>query len=184
MESLERTGWKRLAEDLIRSQTTVTLATAKGDVPWAAPVYYVNLGFFLYFFSSPESRHIQESASGAPVAAAIYCPASAWQDIRGVQMSGRIAPVPLGPQALRAFAAYMRKYPFTAHFFEAGQRIDLGSLTKRFRVRLYRFEPDLVYYLDNSIRFGFREEVPLQRRPTRRNRRGGLGTRPDKDSAT
>jgi len=28
-------------------------------------------------------------------------------------------------------------------------------------VRLYRFKPKLVYYLDNSIRFGFREEVKL-----------------------
>ncbi len=150
-----------MAKDLVRSQTTVTLATARGGVPWAAPVYYVNAGFNLYFFSSPESRHIQESSAAARVAAAIYCPASSWQEIRGVQMSGQISPVPMGPEALRAFRAYMRKYPFTAHFFAPGHGIDLGALVQRFRVRLYRFEPDLVYYLDNSIRFGFREEVPI-----------------------
>lgn len=157
-----RREWKRLAEELIRSQTTVTLATAREDVPWAAPVYYVNEGFNLYFFSSPESRHIQESSEGAQVAAAIYCPASSWQEIRGVQMSGMIRHVPMGPQALRAFRAYMRKYPFTADFFETTQGIDLRGLLQRFRVRLYRFEPSLVYYLDNSIRFGFREEVLVQ----------------------
>lgn len=159
--SPDQREWRRLAEDLISSQTTVTLATARGEVPWAAPVYYVNVELTLYFFSSPESRHIQESSNGARVAAAIYCPASSWQEIRGVQMSGQIMPVPMGPRALRAFRAYMRKYPFTAHFFEKGQRIDLGALLHRFRVRLYRFDPSLVYYLDNSIRFGFREEVPL-----------------------
>ncbi len=161
LDSPEHREWRRLAEDLVRSQTTVTLATARGDVPWAAPVYYVNEGLTLYFFSSPESRHIQESSDGARVAAAIYCPASSWQEIRGVQMSGEIRPVSMGPMALRVFRAYMRKYPFTAHFFETGQRIDFGALLQRFRVRLYRFEPSLVYYVDNSIRFGFREEVPV-----------------------
>ncbi len=46
MGDKEKTGpddqaLKKLAEDLIEAQSTMTLATAKGDVAWSAPVYYV-----------------------------------------------------------------------------------------------------------------------------------------------
>ena len=36
---------------------TVSLATEKNGEPHAATVFYVNIGFELYFFSSPTSRH-------------------------------------------------------------------------------------------------------------------------------
>jgi hypothetical protein len=77
-------------------------------------------------------------------------------------MSGVIQPVPAGPAALRAVLSFLRKFPFTMEFFKPGEQVDLNSLSTRFRVRLYRFGPDLVYYLDNSIRFGFRERVDFQ----------------------
>jgi len=35
------------------------------------------------------------------------------------------------------------------------------TFAKRFGVKLYGFVPSLVYYLDNQIRFAFREEVRL-----------------------
>ena len=81
---------KRLAEDLIVGQNTMTLATAQYNTAWAAPVYYVSIEFKLYFFSDPTSRHIQESMESDQASAAIFSPASTWQEIRGVQMSGNI----------------------------------------------------------------------------------------------
>ena len=41
------------AKNLIFEQSTLTLATARKDIPWAAAVYYVSRGFTLYFFSDP-----------------------------------------------------------------------------------------------------------------------------------
>ena len=41
---------RKLAEELITGQNTITLATTINDFQWAAPVYYVNLGFAFYFF--------------------------------------------------------------------------------------------------------------------------------------
>lgn len=152
---------KRLAEDLILGQTTMTLASARDNTAWAAPVYYANLAFRFYFFSDPDSRHIQESMESKQASAAIFYPASTWQEIRGVQMSGDIQPLSVGLESLKALRAYLKKYPFTKEFFDSGQGMDLDDFAKRFRVKLYRFEPTLLYYLDNKIRFSFRERVPL-----------------------
>jgi uncharacterized protein YhbP (UPF0306 family) len=152
---------RKLARDLIGQESTMTLATARGDVPWSAPVYYVYLKSCFYFFSDPTSRHIEESLASAQASSSIYADVSTWQEIRGLQMSGRIETVRVGLEAIEVIRAYLKKFPFTKDFFDAGQPLDLDAFVKRFHVRLYRFKPTLVYYLDNGIRFGFREEVNL-----------------------
>ena len=42
---------KSLAMQLVQEQTTMTLATAKGDEAWAAPVYYVFARSAFFFLS-------------------------------------------------------------------------------------------------------------------------------------
>ncbi len=152
---------RKLAEDLVKEQNTITFATAADDVPWAAPVYYVNLEFNFYFFSDPNSRHIQESLKSNQASAAVFHQSSTWKEIRGVQMSGAIGPVSIGMEAFRVVRAYLKKFPFTEDFFDQGQEMDLAAFSKRFRVRLYRFKPELVYYMDNRIRFSFREKIRI-----------------------
>ncbi len=152
---------KRLTETLIRAQSTMTLATAKGDEAWAAPVYYVFLKSCFYFFSDPGSRHIEESLGSGKASSAIHVPADTWQGIRGLQISGKIEIVSSKLETVEAIRAYLKRFPFTRDFFESEQDLDLGAFAKRFKVRLYKFVPSLIYYLDNSIRFGFREEVKI-----------------------
>ena len=152
---------KSLAERLIREQNTLTLATARSDIPWAAAVYYVNREFTLYFFSDPASRHVQESMKNGQASAAISVPSSTWQDIRGVQASGIVRSVPPGLESIQALRTYLKKYPFTRDFFDSNEDINLSAIINKFKVRLYRFQPSLLYYLDNRIRFGFRERVEL-----------------------
>lgn len=149
------------AMDLIENQNTMTLATTLKGQAWAAPVYYANLHFNFYFFSDPESRHIREAMDSRQASAAVFEPASSWKGIRGIQMSGRIQSLSPGLEAVRALRAYLRKYPFTKEFFGKDQSLDLNAFLSRFRVKLYRFEPSLLYYMDNSIRFSFRAEIPL-----------------------
>ena len=152
---------KKLAVDLIEGQSTMTLATAKGNVAWSAPVYYVFFKSCFYFFSDPTSRHIQESLASGQASCSIYANASTWQDIRGIQMSGQIETVAPRLGAIEVIRAYLKKFPFTKDFFKPGQALDLDAFVTRFKVKLYCFKPTLVYYQDNSIRFGFREEVIL-----------------------
>ena len=152
---------RALAEKLILEQSTMTIATARNGIAWAAPVYYASRGFQFYFFSDPASRHINESMESGQASASIFAPANTWQHIRGIQMSGVISTVSPGLEALRVLRVYLKKYPFTKEFFNTGEKLDLDAMTKRFRVKLYRFRPGLLYYLDNKIRFGFREALAL-----------------------
>ena len=151
-----------LALALINAQSTMSLATAKEGHAWVAPVYYVFYKSNFYFFSSPESRHITEALNGEPTQAssAIYPDSNTWQEIKGIQMSGNIRSIGTGLKAIQAVRAYIAKFPFTREFFKT-DTLDLESFRERFRVRLYCFEPTIVYYLDNQIQFGFREEVTL-----------------------
>jgi len=152
---------KARSKDLIENQNTMTLATASKEQAWAAPVYYANLHFNFYFFSDPESRHIREAMHSRQASAAVFEPASSWKGIRGIQMSGHIQSLSPGLEAVRALRAYLKKYPFTKEFFGKDQSLDLNTFLTRFRVKLYRFEPSLLYYMDNSIRFSFRAEISL-----------------------
>jgi uncharacterized protein len=152
---------KTLAIQLIASQSTMTLATERKGEAWAAPVYYVFYQGGFYFFSTPDSRHILEAVESGQAAAAIYPSVHSWKDIRGIQMSGRIKQVGLGLKAAQALRAYIETYPFVKEFFDPGQEPNLKDFGNRFRARFYRFTPTLAYYLDNSIRFGFRQAVDL-----------------------
>ena len=151
----------KLAGRLADEQATMTLATASQDVAWAAPVYYVFYKSAFYFLSDPKSRHIQEALQSGQSSSAVHAAASTWQDIRGLQMTGTIEPVEGGLEALQALKEYLRKYPFTKEFFGKGAPLDIKSFGDRFGVRLYKFNPAQVYYLDNQIRFAFREVVKL-----------------------
>lgn len=153
--------YEPLALSLIEEQHIMTLATAGARGPWAAPVYYTFLESAFYFFSDPSSRHIEDSLQSPRTSAAIFAQVFSWQDIRGLQMSGVVEAVLPGPEALRVVRSYIGKFPFTRTFFTPSQPLDLNAFSNRFRVRLYRFEPDLVYYLDNGIGFGFRQRVHL-----------------------
>lgn len=149
------------AVDLFNRQNTMTLATSGGESAWAAPVYFVYVGGAFYFFSDPDSRHIREGLADGGSSGAIYAPSIEWRDICGAQMSGKIERVPLGREAATAFGAYLKKYPFCKEFFSAGSIMKLETFVGRFKVKLYKFVPDRVYYQDNRIIFGHRERVKL-----------------------
>jgi hypothetical protein len=152
---------RTLAEELIRNQTTMTLATCMNGETWAAPVYYVFHEGGFCFLSNPDSRHIREALESGQASAAIHAAGAGWRDIRGMQMSGRIERISGKMEALRTIGAYLGKFPFTREFFAPGLALDIAAFEQRFRVKLYRFRPSLALYLDNRIRFGFREEVSL-----------------------
>lgn len=149
------------AVQLINRQNTMTLATSAGESAWAAPVYFVYDGGAFYFFSDPASRHIREGLAVGGSSAAIHAPSVEWRDICGIQMSGKLMPVPLGREAATAFGAYLKKYPFCREFFSPGSIMKLETFVGRFKAKLYKFVPGRVYYQDNLIKFGHRERVEL-----------------------
>ncbi len=152
---------RQAARDFLRAHHTLTLATTRDNLPWAAAVYYVFRGKKIYFFSNPDSRHIQDACRTGKAAAVISSDNQEWQTIQGVQMSGSIYEVTAGIEAAGAIQRYLRAFPFVKSFFKGTEKLNLTALMNRFKARLYCFEPECVYYLDNHIAFGFRKKVFL-----------------------
>ena len=161
MASLSKEELRSRTRRLLSEQTTMTIATSGETGPWAAPVYYVSIGYNLYFFSSPNSRHIMDSQNSKQTAAVIFVESQKWKDIRGVQIAGTIQPLSPGIEAAKAVSAYEKKFSFIREFFESRQALDLNGFSEKFDVRFYRFTADTIFYLDNRVDFSFRAEVPV-----------------------
>lgn len=146
---------------LLHSQHILTLATESAGTPWAAPVYYVLSNKALYFFSKPEARHIVNSQGGRAAAGEVHEAAKGWSDIRGLQMEGVIEEGGMSLSAASAYALYISRFSFIKEMGKTplAQAASLEALEASFKTVWYKFIPSTVYYLDNSIRFGYRERV-------------------------
>jgi len=148
------------AKALIQSQRAMVLATSSGTEPWTAPVYYVHIKPGFYFFSSPKSRHIEEGLAPATVSAAIFADSDQWEKIQGLQMSGTIKSVTKKSEQLKVVARFLLKFPFARPFLQS-DRPNKDQPQVGDRVRLYVFEPQQAFYLNNRLGFGRRLPVSL-----------------------
>jgi uncharacterized protein len=145
--------WPDDCLDLISHARVMVLATAKENSPWSAPVYYLFTDKKFYFFSSPDSRHIQDGKNQA-CSASIFRTHDMVENLEGLQMGGRILEPGSKRQAAAAALAYARQFGISV----SGTDIP-GFFETAFHARLYMFEPDLVYHMDNCKGFGFRERM-------------------------
>jgi hypothetical protein len=148
---------------LIKNESTLTLATTGAAGPWSAPVYYVYFDDRFYFFSSPQSRHIQQALESGVAAASLFHQADSWQAIRGIQMSGRVQRIRSAALSLKAVAAYLKRFPFAAVFFPGNPNPDVEAFFLRFNARLYAFRPSVAYYIDNRVGFGTRRRITWEK---------------------
>lgn len=153
----------RKALELLHAQHIITLATCGNGKPWASPLYYVLNGGSFYFFSDPEAKHVVNGAGDNKlVAASVHDPSSGWSDIRGVQMVGKLEEAGFDINSTTAYALYISRFSFIR---DIGKNLaplaSFSALEASFKVKWYKYTPEKVYYLDNSIRFGYREQVDL-----------------------
>jgi uncharacterized protein YhbP (UPF0306 family) len=127
----------------------LTLATSAPDGgPHAAPVYFAaDARHRFYFFSDAHSQHSLDLAANPRAAAALHPLVAGWQEIRGLQLRGRVRAVPPGDEWEQAWQIYLAKFPFVAQLKEAVTR-----------TALYVFEPDWMRLVDNRQGFGYKEE--------------------------
>lgn len=142
--------------------TTMTLATCRQEMPWAAAVYYARQGFDLIFFSSPGSRHSEILAANPRAAATIHGEYSRWQDIKGLQMEGIVEPITSTWALARATATYLKKYPFVREFLSDPVSVSTQVATKMTKVALYIFRPERIFYLSNEEGFGNRWTLEIR----------------------
>jgi uncharacterized protein YhbP (UPF0306 family) len=146
----------------LAAHNTVSLATVSDGQPWAATVFYVNIGTDLYFLSEPKTRHCQNILANGRVAATINEDYRDWREIKGIQLEGRAEEVTNAVELARALAAYLSKYPFVRQFLApGGLRQGVRIAGKTFDIRLWRLRPERLYYLDNARGFSQRQELPL-----------------------
>lgn len=133
----------------VLATTTLALATAgPGGRPFGTPVFFAageDLG--LVFFSDPDTLHVQHLI-GRPLAAATIYPATGdWMEIRGLQVAGSVARILPGDGWERAWAAYVRKFPFVA---------DLRPIVDASWLMV--LVPEWIRLIDNRRGFGFKCE--------------------------
>lgn len=148
------------ARELAQAQRTMVLATADMQA-WVAPVYYLYWGGKFYFFSNPESQHIQAAKANPKCAAAIYRDSDHWREIEGLQMEGRVAQVTDGPEANQVFGAYVAKFP-TVRELLAEPLFDLARFLRVFRAEMYVFVANRVFYVNNKEGFASRRDITAE----------------------
>ena len=141
------------------SHNTMTLATCASDIPWAATVFYASDDLKLYFFSVPDSRHCQNLRANPRVAVTIQEDYKNWQEIKGIQLEGRIALVDSMTEKAKAMAVYARKYPeVIKRFADPTSGVFYQAFLK---VKFYCVTPEKVFYIDNAEGFGKRQELAI-----------------------
>ncbi|AYH44596.1 pyridoxamine 5'-phosphate oxidase family protein [Azoarcus sp. DN11] len=138
----------------LQAHHAMTLASLGEGGVWAAAVFYVNDGLRLYFLSAPTSRHSRNIAHDTRIAVTIQEDCADWPQIKGIQAEGRAAEI-AGEEEKRARELYGAKFPIVGKLAQAP-----AAIVKAFaKVRWYRFEPEHLYFIDNSAGFGHREAV-------------------------
>jgi uncharacterized protein len=142
----------------LAEHTTLSLATVGADgAPAAAAVFYAHdVGFNLYFLAEERTEHGRNLLAEARVAGAIHADGQDWRGIRGLQLRGQ-ARLAEGTALAHAAVVYGRKYAFVAGLVagSGGSDILAGPLA---RARLWVLQPTWFRLIDNTVRFGFKEE--------------------------
>ena len=144
------------AQLYLQQHNVATLATSDRGYPWAAAIFYVSDGHILYFLSSPTSRHALNLAHNPQVAVTIQEDYSDWLEIKGVQIEGAASEI-AGDEEQRARMLYGRKFPVIGMIAQAPAAI-VKALAK---VRWYKIVPQKMYFIDNSLGLGNRDEIKL-----------------------
>ncbi len=145
--------------EYMKSHHTVSLATEKDGVPHAATVFFINIGFELYFFSSSTSRHGDNFSHNPVVSATINEDYSEWRSIKGIQMEGVVENIGGILKNPRISKEYVRKFPGVADFLLSPKKLGEAIEKKIAGVDFYRLKPSKIYFLNNELGFGHRDEL-------------------------
>lgn len=139
--------------DYLQSHRVMTVATLGKEGPAAAAVFYVNQGLNFYFLSAAHTDHCRNLLHDPRTAITIHEDYAEWSAIKGVQMHA----VGRELQAAELDAVrrlYARKFPQALDPEAASGAIARALL----KIRWYELAASHVRFIDNSVRFGHREE--------------------------
>jgi len=156
---MEKEALQKAVLEYLGEHHTVSLATESGGVPHAATVFYVSIGFDLYFLSSPSSRHGENLERNPRVSGTINEDYGKWQLIKGIQLEGHVENVGGILENGRIARAFIKKYPDVADFLVSPRKLGQAIARKVGGVKFYRIRPSRISFINNAIDFGRREEL-------------------------
>lgn len=137
---------RKAIKEVLVENDTLTLATSDRKHPWAATLIYAfDEEFNLYFMSEKTSRHSRELDKNPVVAVAIHDKSG---KMKGLQIQGKAGLVEKSkiPWALGLF---WERFPWAKDWVSSPKQL----LSKAFSTRIYRVQPEKIYFLDKE-RFG------------------------------
>jgi uncharacterized protein len=145
----------------LAEHTTLTLATVdEAGTPAAAAVFYAfDEGLNLYFLSEERTVHGRNLLANPSLAGTIQADGQDWRQIRGLQVRGRATLVP-GTLLPHAIALYGGRFAFVGALMagRAGPAALTGPLA---RARFWVLRPNWYRLVDNTVRFGHKEELDM-----------------------
>jgi uncharacterized protein YhbP (UPF0306 family) len=140
----------------LQNHNVATIAASAGDELWAAAVFYVSEGYEIFFLSSPATRHMRIIDKSPRIALTIQEDYSDWLDIKGIQLEGVVYEI-AGEEAERAYKIYAEKFPVVSLLSKAPMAIACAMS----KICWYKVVPQRLYFIDNSLGLGHREEINL-----------------------
>ena len=128
----------------------MTIATVRKDgYPQATTVSYVNDGLTIYFGCAAESQKAKNIACSDKVSLTVNLPYAGWDEIRGLSIGGKAAPVADRQERDRVGQLMLRKFPQIALYAPA----DMEQLV------VFRITPEIISVLDYRKGFGHTDLV-------------------------
>jgi uncharacterized protein YhbP (UPF0306 family) len=134
----------------------MTLATWGPEGLWAAAVFYAADGFTLYFLSSPATRHARNLAASPRVSVTIQRDYDDWPSIKGIQLEGTVSELD-GQSRAHARRLYGKRFSIVRA--AAGAPIAIARALAK--VKWYAIAPERLYFIDNAMGFGHRDEIEV-----------------------
>lgn len=158
-------GVRERIRAFLAQHTTLTLATVDSDrLPAAAAVFYAaDDALNLYFLSEDRTEHGQNMLRDARVAGTIQADGQDWRSIRGLQLRGT-ARIVRTAELVHATTTYGRRFAFVGALLagQSGPGVLSGPLA---RARFWVLRPEWMRLVDNTVRFGYKEELRLDSAP-------------------
>ena len=135
---------------ILRAAGEMTIATIRPDgYPQATTVNYVSDGLVIYFGCAAASQKVRNIAYNEKVSLTITLPYCDWEEVRGLSMSGRAAPVTDPKEINRVSELLLRKFPQILQYALSGKK----------GVFLVRITPEVISVLDYRKGFGHADLV-------------------------
>ena len=145
----------------LEEHNTISLATVSEGKPHAASVFYVNVGFELFYVSNPESRHSRYLSSIPFVSGTIDEDYHNWLEIKGIQLEGKVSCIGGIMKNPGITKVYVSKFQNVKDFFTSPEKLGENIVKKVAGVKFYKIIPSRLLFIDNSLGFGHRKELIL-----------------------